>query len=121
MSFSVYANVQFDRQQEIQRGITQYFCPTYRGVEEEEQYDEDGNIYQQAAHQNPNAPINKECANDWSYYLVSLPTASQSDEESQKNLDENESWVNTTLAIDLLFLLTSYLFMFVASGQLKLT
>ena len=45
MSFSVYANIQFDRQQEIQRGITQYFCPTYRGVEEEEQYEEEDNIF----------------------------------------------------------------------------
>jgi hypothetical protein len=50
-----------------------------------------------------------------------LPTGDQSDSESQANLDDNELWMNVTLALDFVFLLASYLLLYVASGSLRLT
>jgi hypothetical protein len=60
--------------------------------------------------------LNKECAQDWSYFLLSIPTSSQTDEESQKNLQDNQDYTNMAVFIDLLFLLLTYLLYFVASG-----
>ena len=108
LGLSVYTNIQWSYQEDIQKGISSTFCPNNRNYDEEEQLDEDGNIYQTAQHLNPDPPINKECANDWSYFLVSLPNASQTDEESQKNMEENELWVNITVTIDLFFILCCY-------------
>lgn len=65
--------------------------------------------------------FNKECAQDWSYYLLSMTAASQSDEESQKNIQENQDFVNTSVVIDIFFLITTYLLLFVAKGTLKLS
>jgi hypothetical protein len=50
-----------------------------------------------------------------------LPTGDQSDAESQANLEENELWMNITLALDYVFLLSSYLLFYVASGSLRLS
>jgi hypothetical protein len=50
-----------------------------------------------------------------------MTTASQSDEESQKNSIENQMFTNVAVTIDFLFLLLTYLLMFVSSGQLRLT
>lgn len=50
-----------------------------------------------------------------------MTTASQSDEESQKNSQENQMFTNVAVTIDFLFLLLTYLLMFVSSGQLRLT
>lgn len=53
--------------------------------------------------------------------MFTLPTGDQSDADSQANLDDNELWMNVTLALDFVFLLASYLFLYVASGSLRLT
>lgn len=45
-AFSVYTNIQFTRQENIQRGISYFFCPEVRRANDEDQFDEDGNIYQ---------------------------------------------------------------------------
>jgi hypothetical protein len=50
-----------------------------------------------------------------------MSSSSQSDEESQKNLQENQEFTNVSVTIDLLFLLLTYLLFFVASGQIRLT
>jgi len=49
-----------------------------------------------------------------------MTAASQSDEESQKNLKENLDATNISVVIDLLFLLCTYLMLFVATGELHL-
>jgi hypothetical protein len=49
-----------------------------------------------------------------------MTAASQSDEESQKNLKENLDATNISVVIDLLFLLSTYLMLFVATGELHL-
>lgn len=124
LSFSIYTNIQFAQQEDLQKSISNTFCPNpthVQGQEEEDQYDEEGNIYQTAQPTNPNNQLNKECAQDWSYYLLSMSSSSQSDEESQKNLQENQEFTNVSVTIDLLFLLLTYLLFFVASGQIRLT
>jgi hypothetical protein len=50
-----------------------------------------------------------------------MTTASQTDEESQRNSMENQMFTNVAVTIDFLFLLLTYLLMFVSSGQLRLT
>ena len=50
-----------------------------------------------------------------------MVASSQSDEESQSNINTNLMYINEAVTIDLFFLLLSYLLMFVASGDLSLT
>lgn len=50
-----------------------------------------------------------------------MTAASQSDEESQRNIQENQDFVNTSVVIDIFFLITTYLLLFVAKGTLKLS
>ena len=84
MAFSVYTNIQSTHQEELQRSISDNFCPNPQRPNEEDEYDEDGNIYQTAQSFSQNGDtFNKDCAKDWSYFLLSMPASSQSDEESQ--------------------------------------
>jgi hypothetical protein len=49
-----------------------------------------------------------------------MAAASQSDEESQKNAQDNQDFVNTSVFLDLLFLLLTYMFLFVVTGESRL-
>jgi len=50
-----------------------------------------------------------------------MTAASQSDEESQRNIQENQDFVNTAVIIDIFFLISTYLLLFVAKGSLRLS
>ena len=52
LSFSIYTNVQFSEQEDLQKSLSNNFCP-YSSQNDEEEYDEDGNIYQTAQSSNP--------------------------------------------------------------------
>jgi hypothetical protein len=58
MSFSVYTNIQFNRQHVLLKGISDFFCPEARR-DDTDQYDEDGQIFQQAAHIDLSHGVNK--------------------------------------------------------------
>jgi hypothetical protein len=60
--------------------------------------------------------MNKECAQDWSYYLLSMTAAAQTNEESQQNLTDNQEFVLQSVFLDFMYLLFTYMFMFVVSG-----
>jgi len=116
LSFSIYTNIQFSQQEDLQKGISNTFCPNpQKYVDDEDNYDEEGNVYQTSQSSNPSNQLNKECAQDWSYYLLSMAASSQSDEESQKNIQDNQDFVNSSVFLDLIFLLLTYLFMFLVS------
>jgi hypothetical protein len=50
-----------------------------------------------------------------------MTAASQSDEESQRNIQENQDFASTSVVIDIFFLITTYLLLFVAKGTLRLS
>jgi hypothetical protein len=122
LSFAIYTNIQFGQQEDLQRGIYNTFCPNpQRSLDEDDNYDEEGNAYQTSSTLTGASQMNKECAQDWSYYLLSMTAAAQTNDESQQNLSDNQEFVIQSVFLDFMFLLFTYMFMFVVSGQLRLT
>ena len=87
-------------------------------MDEEDEFDEEGNVYQTSS--GNTQQMNKECTQDWSYYLLSITQSASDIDESQKNFQENQDFIIQTVFLDFLFLLFTYLFMFVVTGQLRL-
>jgi len=90
LSFSIFTNVQFSTNDELNKSIYSSLCPNPpKGEDEEDLYDDEGNAYQTSSSLNGESTINKECAQDWSYYLMSMTASGESDDESQRNIQEN--------------------------------
>ena len=85
----------------------------------EDEYDEQGNIYQTASPLQAGS-FNRECARDWSYYLMAINHLPISEDESRQRIAENSLFVAQSVTVDFLFLMASYLVFLVSSGQIKL-
>lgn len=49
LAFSIYTNVQFSQQEDFQRNVSNSFCAGPSQTYDEEEYDDEGNIYQSAS------------------------------------------------------------------------
>jgi hypothetical protein len=78
-----YASISLTAHEDLQRALSTNLCGSQQHLPTEEEYDDEGNIYEVASPLHVDN-LNRECAQDWSYYLLGINALPANEEESRQ-------------------------------------